>query len=188
MRIAVTGALVASAMLCPSHAFALSDSLGSWGQAAVQSLQQTYDQGSPEVLIPGYSWHDPHTYTAAKRAQLNDYAIGLGWGHMRVDSQGNTDQVYALIFSDSHHDAEPVVGYAKQWIWRPFTPNLRLGLGYTLGVTSRADVMKNVPFPIVLPLLSIGYRRLTLYSVLIPRLNGTPNNGNVVFLFGGLRY
>ncbi len=188
MRIATIAVLLGAAALCPSHAFAMTDALGSWGQAAAQQLRKTYDEGSPEWLIPGYSWHDPHTYTATKRAQLNDWAIGLGWGHTRVDSHGNIEQVYGLMFSDSHHDAEPVVGYAKQWIWRPFTPNLRLGMGYTVAVTSRADIAKNIPFPIALPLLSIGYRRFTLSGVLIPRFNGSPNNGNVVFLFGGLKY
>ncbi len=188
MRLTALAALLGALVLSPCHAFALSDALGSWGNAAMQDLHATYDQGQSEVFIPGYSWHDPHTYTAAKRAQLNDWAIGLGWGRIRFDDAGNSEQVYALAFSDSHHDVEPVVGYAKQFIARPFTPNLRLGIGYTIGVTSRADTMKNFPFPIALPLLSIGYRRFTLYGTLIPRFNGSPNNGNVVFLFGGLRY
>ena len=188
MRLSTLAALFGAAALTPCHAFALSDSLGSLGSAAMQELHRTYTDGQPEFLIPGYSWHDPHTYTATKRAQLNDWAIGLGWGHLRTDDAGNTEQVYALAFSDSHHDVEPVVGYAKQWMWRPFTPKLHLGIGYTIGVTSRADTLKNFPFPIALPLLSIGYHNFTLYSTLIPRFNGSPNNGNVVFLFGGLRY
>ena len=188
MRITALAALLGALVLTPSHAYSLSESLASWGNAATQELHRTYDAGQAELLLPGYSWHDPHTYTAAKRAQLNDWAIGLGWGHLRFDDAGNAEQVYALAFSDSHHDVEPVVGFAKQWIWRPFTPQLRVGAGYTIGVTSRADTMKNFPFPIVLPLLSVGYRKFTLYSTLIPRFNGSPNNGNVVFLFGGLKY
>ncbi|SCC95417.1 Lipid A palmitoyltransferase PagP [Thiomonas sp. X19] len=168
-----------------SHAFGLS-SVKSWADGVGANLGNIYDNGTSDAFVSGYTWHDPGTYTAAKRAELNSHAWGLGWGKHIEDAHGNDQMVYAMVFSDSHWNAEPVIGYAKQWQWRPFDGDFKLGAGYTAAITSRADLAKNFPIPIALPLLSVGYRGLTLYSVLIPRFNGSPNNGNVAFLF--LRY
>ncbi|OZB57781.1 MAG: peptide ABC transporter permease, partial [Thiomonas sp. 13-66-29] len=82
---------------------------------------------------------------------------------------------------------EPVVGYAKQWLWNP-VGKLKFGAGYTAGITSRADIFENIPFPIALPLLSVGYGRFTIYGTFIPRINSTLNNGNVAFFFAGYAF
>ncbi|MDE1952751.1 MAG: hypothetical protein KGL51_14840 [Betaproteobacteria bacterium] len=91
--------------------------------------------------------------------------------------------VDALVFSALRWNAEPVVGDAKPWQWRSFDGDFKLGTGYTAAITSRADIARNSPFPISLPLLSVGYPASMLYSVLIHCFNGSPNNGNVAFLF-----
>ncbi|NNM64408.1 MAG: hypothetical protein HKL99_07315 [Burkholderiales bacterium] len=54
---------------------------------------------------------------------------------------------------------------------------------HTAAITSREDIARNSPFLISLPLLSLGYRALMLYGVLIHRCNDSPNNGNVAVLF-----
>jgi palmitoyl transferase len=174
-----------ASLLLPASAgaFDLSTSLGDWTQQASTHLQSIYQQGDDDLYVSGYTWHDPGTYTEAKRSVLNNHGWGLGWGRDRVDDAGNDEMLYALVFSDSHYNAEPIVGYAKQWVWRPDGGAFDLGIGYTAGVTSRADIAKNIPFPLALPLASVGYGHLNLYGTLIPRFNGSPNNGNVAFFF-----
>ena len=54
--------------------------------------------------------------------------------------------------------------------------------GFTVGVTARSDY-SYIPFPAILPLVSVEYRRLALQATYIP---GGHNNGNV--LFGWLRW
>jgi palmitoyl transferase len=53
----------------------------------------------------------------------------------------------------------------------------------TAGITARDDFANYVPLPIILPLFSASYRRLSVQFTYIP---GTYNNGNV--LFAWLRY
>lgn len=184
MRHAFLAVLLGTGLAMPlsCQAFGLS-SVQSWAHSASQNLLNIYNNGSPDLYVTGYTWHDPSTYTEAKRSVLNARAWGLGWGKHLVDANGNDELVYALIFSDSHWNAEPVVGYAKQWLWRPFDGRFKLGAGYTAGITSRADIAKNFPIPIVLPMASVGYGDLTIYGAFLPRFNGSPNNGNVGFLF-----
>ncbi len=187
MRHVLLAALLGTLLLLPATSQAgMLGSVQSWADGVGSNLSNIYNNGTPDVFIDGYTWHDPGTYTAAKRAELNSHAWGLGWGKHIEDTDGNDQMVYAMVFSDSHWDAEPVVGYAKQWLWRPFDGGFKLGAGYTAAITSRTDILNNFPIPIALPVISMGYRDLTLYSVLIPRFNGSPNNGNVAFFF--LRY
>ncbi|GBU14101.1 hypothetical protein AwEntero_27020 [Enterobacterales bacterium] len=57
-----------------------------------------------------------------------------------------------------------------------------MGLGYTAAVTARDDY-SYIPIPLVLPLASISYDKLSFQATYIP---GTYNNGNVFFAW--LRY
>ncbi len=159
-----------------------------WISHASSHLQEVYDQGQSRVFLTGYAWHDPHTYTAAKRAQLNSHAWGFGGAKRLVGADGNEELVYAMMFSDSHRNLEPVVGYAKQWIWRPENGPISLGAGYTAGLTSRADILNNIPFPIALPLISLGLGPVRLYGTYLPKVNNKLNNGNVAFFFASVRF
>lgn len=159
-----------------------------WVAGIGQHLETIYQQGQPDLFLTGYTWHDPHTYTAAKLATLNSHAWGFGGGTHLVDSNGNDEMVYAMVFSDSHRNAQPVVGYAKQWDWRPEGGALTLGAGYTAGLTSRADIFHNIPFPIVLPLVSIGIGRVRFYGTFLPRVSSNLNNGNVAFFFARIAF
>jgi palmitoyl transferase len=85
-----------------------------------------------------------------------------------------------MAFLDSHRAPQPTAGYAFQKIGRP-TENTRLGVGYTIFLTSRKDILHRVPFPGVLPLVSAGYGKSTLFATYIP---GGKGNGNVLFMFG----
>ena len=179
MRPIVLAAFLGMLMLLPPTSQA---GVMYWADRATQNLTNIYDNGTPDLFVTGYTWHDPATYTAAKRAQLNSHAWGLGWGKHIIDANGNDEMIYAMMFSDSHRNAEPVVGYAKQWLWDPVGA-LHFGAGYTAGITSRADIFKNIPFPIALPLVSVGYGRFTLYGTFLPKVTSTLNNGNVAFFF-----
>ena len=165
-----------------SWAFGPND-IGNWVGNTWNTAVDTARTGQNDLYLDGYTWHDPGTYTAAKRATLNPRAWGIGWGRHHMDAAGNEDMVYAMIFSDSHWNAEPIVGYAHQWMWGNDDP-VGFGLGYTIAVTSRADIFNNIPFPLALPLASLRLGRFSLYGTFIPRVNNKFNNGNVAFFFG----
>lgn len=167
-----------------AHAFSSSD-VSNAVSGAWNTVVDTAKTGHDDLYIDGYAWHDPGTYTAEKRATLNARAWGFGWGRHKMDANGDEDMVYGMVFSDSHRNAEPVLGYAHQWMWGNDEP-VGLGLGYTIALTSRADIFNNIPFPIILPLASLRVGRVSLYGTVIPRVNNKLNNGNVAFFF--LRY
>lgn len=165
-----------------SWALGLGD-VSDWAQSTWNAAVTTTKTGQDDLYFSGYTWHDPGTYTEAKRAVLNKHAWGLGWGRHLTNADGNEDMVYAMVFSDSHWNAEPVVGYAHQWMYFNDSP-VGFGLGYTLAVTSRADIFKNIPFPIALPIASLRFGKLSIYGTFIPKVNNKLNNGNVAFFFG----
>lgn len=175
-------ALLGAQGLRPCSAGVL-DSSEAWLDSVGEHLHTIYTEGQPDLFLTGYTWHDPHTYTEQKLATLNSHAWGFGGGTHLVDAAGNDEMVYAMVFSDSHRNAQPVVGYAKQWDWRPAGGGFTLGAGYTAALTSRADIFHNIPFPIVLPLVSAGIGRVRLYGTFLPRVSSNLNNGNVAFFF-----
>jgi palmitoyl transferase len=158
------------------------DGIGNWFADTWNTAVDTARHGKDDLYFDGYTWHDPGTYTAAKRATLNSHAWGIGWGRHRMDANGNEDMVYAMMFSDSHWNAEPIVGYAHQLMWNN-GHLIGFGLGYTLAVTSRADIFNNIPFPLALPLASVRIGPVSIYGTFIPRVNNNFNNGNVAFFF-----
>ncbi|MCE1161846.1 MAG: peptide ABC transporter permease [Thiomonas sp.] len=165
-----------------SWALGLGD-VSDWAQSTWNAAVTTTKTGQDDLYFSGYTWHDPGTYTEAKRAVLNKHAWGIGWGRHLTNADGNEDMVYAMVFSDSHWNAEPIVGYAHQWMYFNDSP-VGFGLGYTLAVTSRADIFKNIPFPIALPIASLRFGKLSIYGTFIPKVNNKLNNGNVAFFFG----
>ena len=55
-------------------------------------------------------------------------------------------------------------------------------------MTSRADIFNNIPFPLVLPLVSVGIGRVRFYGTFIPRVTSKLNNGNVAFFFARVAF
>jgi len=157
--------------------------LWDWVNKACRRLVDTYEQGGNELLISGYSWHTPWTWTAEKRAEENENAWGLGWGRTVERENGDTDTVYALIFSDSHRKPEYNLGYAWSTYWGKRS-GIQPGLGYTAMLIARSDIANGWPFPAVLPLFSLRYDRVTLLSTYIPNIGGGVNNGSVFYIFG----
>jgi palmitoyl transferase len=60
---------------------------------------------------------------------------------------------------------------------------VELGLGYTAMLISRQDYFGGFPFPIVLPVGSIGTRDIKLRASYVPRLSQEKGNGDVLLLF-----
>ena len=176
-------AAFAAVFATPVRAAPECSDLWEWLNTGCRRLVDTYKNGKNEVLVSGYAWHTPWTWTAERRAEENEYAWGGGWARSADRENGDTDTVYFLVFSDSHYEAEYNLGYAWTTWWRP-RDSLQPGLGYTLMLISRQDIWGGVPFPAILPLVSLRYDRFTVFSTYIPTLNGGINHGSILYVFG----
>ncbi|WP_369788881.1 lipid IV(A) palmitoyltransferase PagP [Rouxiella sp. WC2420] len=131
-----------------------------------------------DLYLPVITWHNRLTYDRAHTDNYNERPWGAGYGISRYDEKGDWHGLYIMAFKDSFNKWEPIGGYGYEKIWRPLQDQgFKLGLGYTAAVTARNNY-NYIPIPLVLPLASIGYERLTLQATYIP---GTYNNGNVFF-------
>jgi palmitoyl transferase len=166
----------------PAQAAECAD-LWDWLNKACRRVVDTYDNGGNDLLVSGYSWHTPWTWTAEKRAQENSNAWGGGWGRSVEHEDGDTDTVYVLVFSDSHSKPEYNLGYAWNTYWGQRS-GVQPGLGYTAMLIARTDIANGWPFPVVLPLFSLRYDKVTLFSTYIPNVGGGVNNGSVLYVFG----
>jgi palmitoyl transferase len=146
-------------------------------------LVDTWERGRNGVLISGYSYHLPFTWSPERRAELNRNAWGLGLIRTTEDPDGDTHSVYALVFRDSHKHAQWNVGYEYATYWGP-RGGVQAGLGWTALIVQRPDIFDGIPFPALLPIASLRYRDATLSATWIPTLNGGINHGSTVFVFG----
>ncbi|MDD2834341.1 MAG: lipid IV(A) palmitoyltransferase PagP [Methylotenera sp.] len=146
-----------------------------WEQTK-RSLNETWESSDYELYVPINVWHNRSYYSKRKIDEFNEQPWGLGLGKYRFDEDGDWHSLYAMVFTDSHYDTEPVAGYGFQKIWRP-DQDFRLGAGYTVGLTLRSD-FHYLPLPVIAPLLSIEYKQLALQSTYIFGGNG---NGNILF-------
>jgi outer membrane protein W len=129
-----------------------------------QGSQRNFKEGDAGLLLPLFTFHPAYKYP--NRNDNNNFPYGVGYVRNFVDAKDNERLVYALAFSDSHYDVQPVVGWA--WLARwALSGSVKGGLGYTAFVTARADA-NYVPFPAILPLASIGTDRVTFYGMWIP--------------------
>ena len=167
----------------PASGASCEDWGGGWLTQGCDRLVDTYENGQKGVLISGYSWHLPGTWTAERRAELNSNAWGGGVIRTTEDEKGDSRSVYFMVFEDSHRHAQFQVGYEHSTYWGPRS-GLQPGLGYTVAIVQRPDIASGIPFPVVLPIASLRYGQGTLYAIYIPTLNGGINHGSTLFLFG----
>ena len=144
--------------------------------AVKTEFTETWQSPNTELYIPINTWHNRNYYSAEKIDSFNEQPWGLGVGKYRYDEDGDWHGLYAMAFLDSHSDVEPIVGYGFQKVWRA-SDNIRLGIGYTAGVTFRSD-SDYIPLPVLAPLFSIKYKQVALQSTYIFGGNGY---GNVLF-------
>jgi lipid IVA palmitoyltransferase len=149
--------------------------LGLWSRVQ-DSLSQTWGSTNYEMYIPVNTWHNRHFYSSEKIDGYNERPWGLGIGKYRFDEDGDWHGLYVMAFQDSHSDVEPVVGYGFQKVWRP-ADDVRLGAGYTVGVTIRHE-QHYIPLPVIAPLFSVEYKQVAVQSTYIPGGNG---HGNILF-------
>ncbi|MDI1351658.1 MAG: lipid IV(A) palmitoyltransferase PagP, partial [bacterium] len=110
----------------------------------------------------------------------NEAAWGGGFGKGLFDEKGNWHGLSVIAFLDSHSNIEPAAGYTYLKV-ASLGQELKAGLGFSLLITSRADINHNIPFPGALPWASIFFKKITLSATYIPGFN---NNGNVMYLLG----
>lgn len=153
---------------------------GGWGWFgdAWQGLKTTTSEGRNGLLLPTYTWHPTPSYN--NRSEQNSYTWGAGISRTMIDARGNERMVYALAFSDSHYDFQPMIGYGWVARWALGGGGLYGGLGYAAGLTIRSDVGYAVPIPYIVPMASIGTEGFTLYATYVPV-------SNVAFIFGRLQ-
>jgi lipid IVA palmitoyltransferase len=177
-------AAVATWLACapPAQAAECAD-MWEWVNLACRKLVDTYKFGGNDLFISGYSWHTPWTWTAEKRAEENEYAWGAGWGRTVEKENGDTDTVFALVFSDSHRKPEYNLGYAWNTYWGR-RDSIQGGLGYTAFILARSDIANGFPIPAILPLASVRYDKVTVYTTYIPNFGGGINHGSVLYVFG----
>ncbi len=152
----------------------------SWPKHICHRMHQIWNQGSTELYLTGYAWHNRFRYEAYKIKRYNELAWGGGLGKGFFDEDGDWHGLAAFAFLDSHKNVEPVAGYAFIKM-KHFNENTRLGAGFSLLVTSRPDIFHGIPFPGALPWIMMGYRKATLCATYIP---GAQSAGNVLFILG----
>ncbi len=171
-------ALPAAAVTADNH-----DGTGNWWQQTRQRLGAIADDGADSLYLSGYAHHGRDTYTREKLNELNEKNWGGGYGKTLRNAAGNDESLYFMAISDSHKQAQVMAGYAYEWIWPLANTGLEAGLGYTAMMVSREDYFGRVPFPIALPLMSIGVPKVKLMASYVPRLSANKGNGDVLFMF-----
>jgi hypothetical protein len=154
-----------------------------WVDAGCRRVVDTYRNGGNELLVSGFEWHIPATWTPERRAELNQNAWGGGWARTTERPNGDSDSVYFLAFSDSHRNVQFNLGYTWTTYWGE-RENIQPGLGYTVFIVQRPDIADGVPVPAVLPLFTLRYQKFTLVTSFVPTLNGGINHGSVLYIFG----
>jgi lipid IVA palmitoyltransferase len=154
-----------------------------WGNEAADQFRLVRDQGSTDLYLAGYARHGRNTYTKDRLEELNEKAWGVGVGRRLRNARGNDEIIYALGISDSHFKPQLMAGYAHEWIYPMGGSGLELGVGYTAMLMSRRDYFGGFPFPIALPVGSVGTRDIKLRASYVPRLSQKKGNGDVLLLF-----
>jgi palmitoyl transferase len=165
-----------------AHAVECAD-FGSWLDKGCRHVVDTYREGGDALLVSGYQWHIPATWTPERRAEENANAWGGGWARAREQANGDTEHVFFLVFRDSHRHAQFNLGYSwtTYWLGRE---SVQPGLGFTALIIQRPDIAGGWPFPTVLPLFTLRYRNAELLATYIPTIGGGVNHGSVLYVFG----
>lgn len=149
-----------------------------WFQHFCHRLHQVWKDGDNELYMTGYAWHNRYIYPPENIHRYNELAWGGGLGKGFYDEDGDWHGLSAFAFLDSHKNVEPAAGYAFLKMFA-LNENARIGAGYSILVTSRADIIHSIPIAGALPWLSFTYRRAALAATYIPGARGA---GNVLFI------
>jgi hypothetical protein len=156
----------------------------SWLSRSWDTVTDSYTTGTPEIYLPLHTHHLRSAYTQDQIDKYQETPYGLGYGRGKYNESGNWNGVYAMGFQDSHYKPEWIVGYTWKAVWGD-PAGWRTGLGYTAGISTRADIGHYTPFPIVLPVASVAYGKASLETTYVP---GAAGKGNVFFFWGKWAY
>ncbi len=179
-RLALAGA--ATLALAPA-AHADDDQYSLW-QSTKDHAATIWNQGESELYLSGVAHHGRSTYTPEKLNELNEHAWGLGYGKTLRNEKGDDESLYGFVIKDSHRHPQYMAGYAYEWVFPIAKTGLEVGLGGTAMLMSRQDYLNSVPFPVPLPLASIGTKKGKIMFAYVPRLSANKNNGDVLLIFG----
>jgi lipid IVA palmitoyltransferase len=149
-----------------------------WLQPVCTRPYQTWTEGDNELYLTGYAWHNRYQYSKKKIGLYNENAWGGGLGKGFFDEKGDWHGLYAFAFLESHRKLEPIAGYAFLKTLH-INENSNIGLGFTVFLTARPDILNNAPFPGVLPWAGLNYKQLSFLATYIP---GSQGVGNVLFM------
>jgi palmitoyl transferase len=164
-----------------AHAVECKDLWSFVGRVCAKSAA-AWDHGDNELIVTGYAYHLRSTYTEEKLRELNERAWGGGWARTITDPDGDTHQLFAFAFHESHGKIQWNAGYLYTTWWGP-QDGLRAGIGLAAFIVQRPDIASGVPIPVLLPIASVAYGKVTVMGAFIPTVNGGINNGSVAFLF-----
>ena len=157
--------------------------LWTWLQSSCRHVADTYQQGDNAILVSGYQWHLPYSWSPERRAEENSNAWGGGVDRTHQTEAGNTEDVFFLVFKDSHRQAQFNLGYAWRTYWGE-REKLQFGLGFSVLIVQRPDIANGWPIPAALPLATLRHENVEVLSAYVPKLNGGINHGSVLYIFG----
>lgn len=181
----IMAACVAGMALCAAPAAHAEENKFSllW-QDTKDHMSNIWDKGDHAIYLSGVAHHGRSTYTREKLNELNEHAWGLGYGKTLRNESGNDESLYAFVLKDSHRHPQWMAGYAHEWVFPVAKTGLEVGIGGTAMLISRQDYLHSVPFPVPLPLASIGTQKGKIMFAYVPRLGSNKNNGDVLLIFG----
>ena len=152
---------------------------GSWRQEVADVFSNIWKSDRHQLIIPLNTFHVRSTYDKEKIAKYNEMPWGLGVERYYVSQSGITHSIYGVVFKDSHNQFSPTFGYNWEKKW-PLTADgdWSVGAGFTTLLTFRKKE-DYIPIPGIIPLLSVGYKRVTFQTVWIPHMGH--NHGNIFF-------
>ena len=186
---ALVQGIIAASVVCFSTAHA--SWVGDVWDDSVSEIKTVYTKGDDQLFVSGHAHHGRNSYTPAKLATLNEHAWGLGWAKTlreKNESGGMTHRgVYGFVISDSHKDPQYMLGYSYEKAYY-FNKDWFIAGGVAPMIVRREDMFGKMPFPAIFPLVSIGNQKAELRMVYIPRLSKNLGNGDVLYLFGAIKF
>jgi palmitoyl transferase len=154
-----------------------------WMTSFCTRISNITTYGTWDMYLTGYGWH----VDGYSESEINSNSWGGGAGKHFTDHNGNEDNLFLVVFLDSHKHLEPLGGYARQWFTDPVLGGLSLGGGFFAGFTAREDIAHYVPVPLVLPIGSLRYQKASIMATFIPRVPGV-SKGDVAFFWARYQF
>ncbi|MCC7007173.1 MAG: hypothetical protein IT497_11110 [Ottowia sp.] len=142
-------------------------------------------EGQWTMTLSGYAYHSRDKYSESQLQKLNSLTWGAGIGKTMRNEHGNDELLYLIGIRDSNRHPQWMLGYAYQWIY-PSSVGIELGLGASALLIRRVGWFDGIPFPAVLPIVSIGTRHAKLMATFVPDLS--QSKGSVLWLFANFQF